>query len=115
MFEDRVLRTILVFKGDEVTAEWRKVHNEEFNCLYSPPNIFRLIKSRRTRWAEYVARMGERRGVYSVFVGKRERKNPLGRPRRRWEDSIKMDLQEVGCVIWTESSWLRRGTGGGHL
>ena len=67
------------------------------------------------RWAGHVARMGERRGVCRVLVGKPEGKRPLGRPGRRWKDNIKMDLQEVGCGAWTGSSWLRIGTGGGHL
>ena len=83
-------------KRDEVTGEWRKLHNEELNDLYSLPNIVRVVKSRRMRWAEDVARMGEDRGVHRVLVGKPEGKRPLGRPRRRWEDNIKMDLQEVG-------------------
>ena len=76
---------------------WRKLHNEELNDLYSSHSIFRVIKSRRMRWARHVARMGERRGVYRVLVGKPEGKRQLGRPRHRWEDNIKMDLQEVGC------------------
>ena len=79
-----------------VTGEWRKLHNEEFNSLYSSPNIVRVIKSRRMRWAGHVARMEEGRGVQKVLVGKPEGKRPLGRPRRRWEDNIKMDLEEVG-------------------
>jgi len=91
-------------KRDEVTGEWRKLHNEELNDLYCSPNIVRVIKSRRMRWAGHLARMGESRGVYRVLVGKSEGKRPLGRPRRRWEDSIKMDLQEVGCggMDWIE-------------
>jgi hypothetical protein len=78
--------------------------NEELHDLYSSPTIVRVIKSRRMRWAGHVARMGEGTGVYRVLVGKPEGKNPLGRPRRRWEDNIKMDLQEVGCGVmdWTE-------------
>jgi len=80
-----------------VTREWRKLHNEELNDLYSSPNIVRVLKYRRTRWAEHVARMGRRRGVYRVLVGNPKGKRPLWRPRRRWEDNIKMDLQEVGC------------------
>ena len=96
-------------------GEWRKLHNEELNDLYSSPNIVRMIKSRRVRWAGHVARMGERRGVYRVLVGRPEGKRPLGRPWRRWEDNIKMDIQEVGCGAWTGSIWLRIGTGGGHL
>ena len=74
----------------------RKLHNEELNDLYSLPNILRVVKSRRMRWAGHVARMGEDRGVQRVLVGKHEGKRPLGRPRRRWDDNIKMDLQEVG-------------------
>jgi hypothetical protein len=84
-------------KRDEVTGEWRRLHKEELNSLYSLPNIVRVIKSRRLRWAGHVARMGERRGVYGVLVGKPEGKRPLGRPRRRWKDDVRMDLQEVGC------------------
>jgi hypothetical protein len=96
-FKNRVLRRIFGPKGDEVTGEWRKLHNEELSYLYSSPNIVREIKSRRMRWAGHVVRMGERRGVYSVLVGKPERKRPLGIPRRRWEDNIKLNLQEVRC------------------
>jgi len=92
-----VLRRIFGPKRDEVAREWRKLHNEELSDLYSSPNIVRVIKSRRMRWAGHVARMGERRGVYRVLVGKPEGKRPLGRPRRRWEDNIKMDLQGVVC------------------
>ena len=77
-------------------GQWRKLHNEELNDLYSSPNIVRVIKSRRIRWAGHVARMEEGRGVHKVLVGKPEGKRPLGRPRRRWEDNIKMDLEEVG-------------------
>ena len=84
---------------DEVTGEWRKLHNEDLNDLYSSPNYVRVIKSRRMRWEANVARTGERRGVYSVSVGKPEGQRPLGRPRRRWEDNIKKDLQEVGCEV----------------
>ena len=83
-------------RRDEVTGEWRKLHNEELNDLYSPPNIVRVIKSRRIRWAGHVARMGEERGVYRVLVGKPEGKRPLGKPRLRWVYNIRMDLQEVG-------------------
>ena len=115
VFENRVLRRIFGPRGDEVTGEWRKLHIEKLNDLYSSPNIVPVIKSRRMRWAGHVARMGERRGVYSVFVGKPEGKRPLGRPRRRWEDNIKMNLQEVGWGIWTGSNWLRIGTDGGNL
>ena len=79
-----------------------RLHKEELNDLYSSPNIVRVIKSRRMRWAGHVARMGEERGVFRVLVGKSEGTKPLGRPRRRWVDNIRMDLQEVGCgyVDW---------------
>ena len=102
MFENRVLRGIFGLKRDRVTGEWRKLHNEELNDLYCSPNIVRVIKSRRMRWMGHVARMAEGRGVHKVLVGKPEGKRPLGRPRRRWEDTIKMDLQEVGrgCGDW---------------
>ena len=78
----------------------RKLHNEELSDLFSSPNTVRVNKSRRIRWAGHVARMGERRGMYRVLVGKLQGKRPLGRPRRRWEDNIKMDLQEVGWGWW---------------
>jgi len=97
LFENRVLRRVFWPKRDEVTGEWRKLHIEELNDLYSSPNIIRLIKSRRIRWAGHVAPMGERRGVYRVLVEKPEGKRPFGRPRCRWEDNIKMDLQEARC------------------
>ena len=93
VFENRVLRKVFGPKRDEVTGEWRKLHNEELSDLYSLPNIVRVVKSRRMRWAGHVARMGEGRGVHRVLVGKPEGKRPLGRPRRKWEDNIKMDLQ----------------------
>ena len=96
MFENKVLRRIFGPRKDEVTGEWRRLHNDEINVLYSSPNIVRVIKWRRMRWAGHVARMGEERGVYRVLVGKPEGKRPLGRPRRRWVDNIRMDLQEVG-------------------
>jgi len=114
VFEKRVLRRVFGPTRDEVTGEWRKLHNEELRDLYSLPNIVRVVKSRRMRWAWHVARMGERRGVRRVLVGKPEGKRPLGRPRRRWEDNIKMDFREVGGVE-TGWSWLRIGTDGGHL
>ena len=98
MFKNRVLRGIFGPKRDEVTGEWRKLQNEELNDLYSSRNIFRMIKSRGKRWAVHVARMGEGRGVYRDLVGKPEGKRSLGIPWRRWEDNIKMDLQEMGCV-----------------
>ena len=115
MFENRVLRRIFGPKRDGVTGEGRKLHNEELNDLYSSPNIVRGIKSRRIRWAGHVARMEEGRGVHKVLVGKPEGKRPLGRPRRKWEENIKMDLQEVGrgCGDWMELLMIE--TGGGRL
>ena len=115
VFENRVLRRVFGPKRDKVTGEWTKLHNEEFSDLYSLTNIVRVVKSRRMRWAGHVARMGQGRGVYRILMGKPEGKRPLGRPRRRWEDNIKMDLQEVGGVVATGRSWHRIGTGGGHL
>jgi len=97
LFENMVLRRIFGPRSDEVNGECRRLHNEELNDLYSSPNSVRVIKSRRMRWAEHAARMGEERGVYRVLVGKPEGKRPLGRPRRRWVDNVRMDLQEVGC------------------
>jgi len=97
VFENMVLRRIFGPRRDEITGKWRRLHNEELNDLNSSPNIVRGIKSRRMRWAGHVARMGEERGLYRVLVGKPEGMRPLGRPRRRWVDNIRMDLQEVGC------------------
>ena len=99
-----MLRKVFGPKRDEATEEWRKLRNEELNDLYSLPNIVRVVKSRRMRWAGHVARMGEDRVVQRLLVGKHEGKRPLGRPRRRWEDNIKMDLQEVreGRGDWME-------------
>ena len=84
-------------RRDEVTGEWRRLHNEELNDFYCSPNYVRVIKWRRMRWAGHVERMGEERGVYRVMVWKREGRRPLGRPRCRLLDNIRMDLQEVGC------------------
>jgi hypothetical protein len=103
VFENRVLRRILRLKRDEVTGEWRKLHNEELHDLYSSPNIIRIIKSRRSRWAGHVARMGEKRNAYRLLVGKPDGKRPLGRPRRRWMDNIRTDLGEVG---WGNMDWI---------
>jgi hypothetical protein len=95
-------------KGDEVTGEWRKLHNEELHILCSSPNIIRQIKLRRMKWAGHVARMGEGREVYRVLVGKSEGKIPLGRPRRRLEDGIRMDLREIG---WGNTEWIQLAQG----
>jgi hypothetical protein len=102
VFENRVLRRIFGPKRDEVTGEWRKLHNEELRDLYSSQSLIRIIKSRRMRWAGHVARMGEKRNAYRLLIGKSEEKRPLGRPRRRWVDNIRMDLGEVegGDVDW---------------
>ncbi|KAJ4432290.1 hypothetical protein ANN_20908 [Periplaneta americana] len=94
---------IFLLLRDEVTGEWRKLHNTELHALYSSPDIIRNIKSRRLRWAGHAARMGESRNAYSVLVGRPEGKRPLGRPRRRWEDNITMDLREVG---YDDRDWI---------
>jgi hypothetical protein len=104
LFENRVLRGIFGPKRDEVTGEWKKLHIRELYSLYSSPDIIRQNKSRRMRWAGNVARMGEGRTVYRVLVGKPEGKRPLERPRRRWEDGIKMDLGEIG---WGGVEWIQ--------
>jgi hypothetical protein len=96
VFENKVLKRIFGPKRDEVTGERRKLHNEELHDLYSSPSIIRIIKSRRMRWAGHVARMGENRNAYRLLVRKPEGKRPLGRPRRRWVDNIKIDLLEIG-------------------
>ena len=115
VLENRVLRRKFGPKRDVVTGKWRKLHNEELNDLYSSPNISRVIKSKRMRWTGDAVRMGERRGLYRVLVGKPEEKSPLGRPCLRWEDNIKMDHQEMGWGAWTGSMWLKIGTGGGYF
>jgi hypothetical protein len=96
VFGNRVLRGMFGPMGDEVTGEGRKLHSGELHNLYSSRDIITQIKSRRMRWAEHVARMGEGRNVYRVLVGKPEGKRPLGRPRRRWEDGININLREIG-------------------
>jgi len=93
VFDNRVLRRIFGTRRDKVTEEWRKPHKDELYDLYSSPNIVQAIKSRRMRWERYVARVGEIRGVCRVLVRKPEGNRPLGRPKRRWKDNIKMDLQ----------------------
>jgi len=104
VFENRVLRKIFGRRRDEVKGEWRRLHNEELNDLYSSPNFVRVIKSRRMRWAGHVALMGEEKVVYRILVGKPEGRRPLGIPRRRWADNIRTDLREVGCgsTDWIE-------------
>jgi hypothetical protein len=92
VFENRVLRKIFLPKRDEVTGKCRKLHNEELRDLYSSPSIIRIIKSRRMRWSSHVARMGEEKNAYRLLVGKPEGKRPLGRPRRRWVDNIRINL-----------------------
>jgi hypothetical protein len=96
VFENRVLRRIFGLKRDEVTGKWRKLHNKE-------PSIIRIIKLKRMRWAGHVARMGEKRNVYRLLVGKPEGKRSLGRPRCRWVDNIRMNLGEVG---WGDVDWI---------
>jgi hypothetical protein len=109
VFENRVLRP----KKGEVTGEWRRLRNGQLYALYSSPNIIRIIKSRRMRWAGYVARMGEKREAYRVLVGKTEGTRPRGSQRRRQEDNIKMDCREVGWGVVPNRS--KEGTGGGLL
>jgi hypothetical protein len=93
-----VLRRKFGPKRDEVTREWRKLHNDELNDLYCSPNVVRVMKLRRMRWAGHLARMGERRGVYRVLVRKYEGKRTLGKPRGRWKDNIKLYFKEVGLA-----------------
>jgi hypothetical protein len=103
VFENRVPRRIFGPKTDEGTREWRKLHNEELHDLYSSPSIIRIMKTRRMRWVEHIARMGEKRNMYRLLMGKPVGKRPLGRPRRRLLDNIRMDLVEVG---WGDVDWI---------
>jgi hypothetical protein len=103
VFENRVLRRIFGPKRDEVTGEWRKLHNKELRDLYSSSSIIRIIKLRRMRWAGHVARIGDKSNAYRLLMGKPGGKRPLGRPRRRWVDNIRMDLGEVG---WDDVYWI---------
>jgi hypothetical protein len=102
VFENKVLNRVFGPKKDEIIRGWRKLHNKELHNLYSSPNIIRMIKSRRMRWAGHVARMGEKVNAYRISVGKQEGKRPLGRPGHRWENNIKRDLREIGMggVNW---------------
>jgi hypothetical protein len=119
VFENRLLRRVFGPKRDEVTGEWRKLHNVELSDLYSLPNIVRVVKSRRmrsyTRHMPHVARIGEGRGVHRVLVGKPEGKRLLGRSRRRWQYSMRWIYRKWEGVVGTGWSWLRIGTGGGRL
>jgi hypothetical protein len=115
VLENRVLRRIFGPKRDEVTGEWRKRHNEELHDLYFSPTLVRVIKIEKNEMGGVCSSVGEGRGVYRVLLGKPEGKRLLGSPRRRWEDNIRIDLQELGCGVWTGLSWLRIETGGGHL
>jgi hypothetical protein len=108
VFEKRVLREIFGPKTDKVIGGWRKLHNEKLHNLYCSPSVIRVTKSSMMRWAGHVARIGGKRNAYRILVRKPEGKSPLGRPRRRWDDNIRMD----GC---TELIWLRIGTSGGLL
>jgi hypothetical protein len=102
VFENRVLRRIFGPKTDEVTGEWRKLHDEELHNLYSSPSIIRIIKASWKRWVGHVARIVEKRNAYRLLVGKPEERRPLGRPRHRWIDNIRMDLVKVG---WCDEDW----------
>jgi hypothetical protein len=116
VFENRVLRRTFGPKRDEVTVEWRILRNEELNDLYSSPNTVWMIKSRRMRWVEHVARMGKGRGAYRILVGRPEERRLLWRPKRRWA-ALKTDLPRsgMGGGTWTGLNWLRIGRDGGLL
>jgi hypothetical protein len=115
MFENRLLRRIFRPKSDEVTRKWKKLHNEELNDLYSLSNIIQVIKWRRMRWAGHIERMGKRRVVYRVLVGKPEGKNYLGDPVVNGRIILKWIFKKRGVGLWTGSSWLRIRTGAEHL
>jgi hypothetical protein len=115
VFENMVLRRIFGPRRDEVTEEWRRMHNEELNDLYSSPNIVRVIKWRRMRWAGHVARMGEERGVYRVLVGKPDGRRPMGKPRRRWVIILGWISRRWDVGIWTGLGWPRIETSGERL
>jgi hypothetical protein len=99
VLEKRVLRGIFEPKRDEVIGGWRKLHNKDLHYLCYSPNIIKMIKSKRMKWAGHAARMGEKRNAYRILVGKSGGNRPLGRPRHRWEDNIKMGLREIGWGV----------------
>jgi len=115
VFENRVLRRVFGPKRDEVTGEWRKLHNKELIDLYSLPNIVRVIKSRRMRWAGHVARLGERRDLYRVLVRKRDRNSSLGVPGVDGRIILRWMFRKWDVWVWTGLRWLGIGTGGGFL
>ena len=115
VFENRVLRRIFGPKRDEITRECRKLHNEELNDMYSSPNIVRVINSRRMRWAGHVARMGEGRGIYRVWWGNLRERDHVGDPGLDGRIILRSIFRKWDVGAWTVSSWLRIGTGGGHL
>jgi hypothetical protein len=115
VFENRLLRRIFGPTRGEVTVDCRKLHNGELHNLYSSPEIIRQLNSRRMRWAGHVARMGEGRNVYRVRMGNPGGKSPLERPRRRWENEVKMDLREIGWGVWSGFTWLKIRIVGGLL
>ena len=115
VFENRVLRRVFCPKRDEVTGEWRKLYNDELSDLYSLPNTVRVVKSRRMRWAEHVARMDEGRGVHRVVVGKPEEKRPLERPDVDGRIILRWIFRKWEGVVGTGWSWLRIWAGGGRL
>jgi hypothetical protein len=115
--ENKVLRKVFGPKRDEVRGEWRRLHSEELNNLYSSPNITRMIIPRIMRWAGYVACMRDRRGAYTVLVGRPDGRRPYGKSRRRWENINETNLQEMGWGVmdWTGLIWPRIWTCGGLL
>jgi hypothetical protein len=115
VFENRVLRRIFGPKRDEVTGDWGKLHNDKLHNLYSLSSIMRVTRSKRMRWERHVARMGEKRNACRILVGKPEGKKPIGRPRHRWVDNVKMDLRELGWCDMDWIDWVRIGTNGGPL
>jgi len=115
VFENRVLRRIFGPKRDVVTGEWRKLYNEELNVLYSSPNIVQVTKSRRKKWAGHVARMGDGRSVYRILVGNLRERDQWGYPGGNGRIILRLIFRNWDVGVWTGSSWLRTGTGGGHL